>query len=147
LARLISPGIVTDKDFGALVGTADPIALALSTIAGKNEDVSKQIQLYFDPKNPDLVDTKALRGIATAVTASEAPGLIQAYEEAKARATRSAMPEAQRKTIFGDEETIYGLRRFKNQNEGKVKENKTTTHLTDEQLLKMAQERGINLDN
>jgi len=114
VARLISPGVVTDKDFKSLSGAADPLALAFSTIAGRDENVAQQLQRFVDPTNPELVNEDELLNIARAATASEAPSLMNQLQGAKDRAITAGFdPEKkQYQAMFTGTGVIDDLSRF-----------------------------------
>lgn len=114
LARLVSPGVVTEGDFKAMAGAADPMATLMERMSGREgaEPFLQQLQKAYDPTNPTLINTEGLLSIAKSVVGSEAPSILQEYKEADSRARRSGMKERQYNTIFGDSESITGLGRF-----------------------------------
>jgi hypothetical protein len=115
IARLASPGIVTEKEAGALAGGAAGIA-ALATKFDDNgaTDIGDLIRKSIDPNNPDLFDTKGMRQLAKALVSSEAPYLLQQFEDSKAQATTANISKQAFNGIFGDESTtsIASLRKL-----------------------------------
>ena len=107
VARLISPGVVTDKDFSALAGGSTPIAEIMNVIAGRSPDVAGLIRTY-DPTG-EAFDVNGLLDVAKSVTTAETPSLIQSYESAAEMAQRSQMNPRQYKTIFGDNKNVKAL--------------------------------------
>jgi len=129
IARLISPGVVTDADFRNLGGASDPFAFMLNWVKNTDDPDVKGLERYFDPTNPDNVDVAELRRIANATAAAEVPTIIQQLDDAEARAVESGMPEKQRGTIFKGSESIRSLGdRFSPQNA-------PSTELSDEDLV------------
>ncbi len=115
LARLISPGVVTDADFRNLTGAIDPISTALSIISGKGDtgaSIVDSLQQFRDPTNPDLFDADKLLDVAKSVTAAEVPTILDELEGAKGRAGRSGMKTRQYETIFTGLKSIEDLSRF-----------------------------------
>jgi len=115
LARLISPGVVTDADFQAMSGAADPVATLMSRLTEKGESgkpLLEALQASYDPTNPDLIDADAILNIARSVVGAEVPSILQEYKESESRGRRSGMNKRQFNTIFGDSESITGLSRY-----------------------------------
>ncbi|MDB4261542.1 hypothetical protein N9878_01610, partial [bacterium] len=116
VARLISPGVVTDSDFKALSGAADPLQTAISIIAGgKNgASVMEQMQKSIDVTNPDTFDVDALMDLAGSVIAAESPSLFNQWDESKAQAGRAGLSKAALNTFYGGKnrelERLRGLK-------------------------------------
>ena len=111
VARLISPGVVTDTDFRVLSGAADPVAAALALITGRDDGIGQALQAYYDPTNPESFNADALLQVAKDVSTAESSTLFDQYDDASARAQRASMPEEQFNTIFGGaNKNIEGLR-------------------------------------
>ena len=102
LARLVSPGVVTDKDVQQISGAANPWAATLNFIAGKTDKAPelRDLAKYYDPVGN--IDADSMFAVGTNIALAEAPGLLSSYQSAKSMATRSNMPENQYYTIFGD---------------------------------------------
>jgi len=118
LARLISPGVVTDADFQAMSGAADPVATLMARLTEKGDSgkpLLEALQAAYDPTNPDLIDADAILNIARSVVGAEVPSILQEYKESDSRARRSGMNKRQYNTIFGDSESITGLSRYTSQ--------------------------------
>lgn len=113
VARLASPGIVTEKEAGALAGGAQGMA-ALATFfdKGGQEDIAELVRKAIDPNNPDLFDTEGMRNLVKALTASEVPFLLDELESAKSRALTSGISDKAFKTNFGDSTVFDKLDRF-----------------------------------
>ena len=115
LARLVSPGVVTEGDFQAMSGAADPVATLMARLTEKGDSgkpLLEALQAAYDPTNPDLIDADAILNIAKSVVSAEVPSILQEYKEADSRARRSGMNQRQYNTIFGDSESITGLSRY-----------------------------------
>jgi hypothetical protein len=122
LARLVSPGVVTEGDFRAMSGAADPIATIMGRLTDKGDSgkpLMEALQAAYDPTNPDLIDADALLRIANSIVSSEAPAILQEYKESDSRARRSGMNQRQYGTIFGDSTSITGLSKYMPANAGK----------------------------
>jgi hypothetical protein len=74
VARLISPGIVTDKDAAALSGADSSVSAIFGFLNGKGVDTN-QLMRIVDPTNPDTFDIDALLNVAKSVTAAGVPAL------------------------------------------------------------------------
>ena len=109
VARMLSPGIVTDKDFQALTGAADPLAAAMAMLQNKDANIANMLGSYVDPLG-NAFNADALLNIATASAKSESEALMNRYDDAKARGVRSGMNERQLNTIFGGNKTLDALR-------------------------------------
>ena len=113
IARLASPGIVTEKEAGALAGGAAPLmALATMFDKGGDEDTAKLVRRSMDPNNPSNFDTEGLSNLAKALTASEVPFIMEELKGAKSRATTANISKAAFDTNFGDTSSIDSLSRF-----------------------------------
>lgn len=100
VARLISPGVVTDRDAAQLSGAQDPMAYVMNLISGKSPDTAALLRNY-DPFGPNF-DVDGLVNVAKSVTTAEVPALLDQYSQANDRAIRSGMKQRQYRTIFGD---------------------------------------------
>jgi hypothetical protein len=81
-ARLISPGVVTDRDAAAFSGANTNVGAMYAFLSGKGIDVSELVRIY-DPSNPEIFDPDALLNVARSVTASALPAEIARFEDQK----------------------------------------------------------------
>ena len=115
LSRLISPGIVTDKDFTRQLGVAPPVAALMEVVTSGGagaKDAAASLRQYFDPTNPDYINPDSLLTTARNVTAAEVPVLMQELEESKSRARTSGMSDVAYNANFGSIGSIEALSRF-----------------------------------
>lgn len=140
IARLASPGIVTEKEAGALAGGATPLlALAAKFDQGGDEDTAKLIRRSMDPNNPANFDTEGLKALARGLTSSEVPFLMKELEGAKNRA-RPNLSAAAFVANFGDTSAIDSLSRFVEAPDTGDEDQVTqgaAADLSDEELLKL----------
>tara|TARA_R110000764_G_scaffold182673_1_gene268427 strand:- start:210 stop:1388 length:1179 start_codon:yes stop_codon:yes gene_type:complete len=85
VARLISPGVVTDADANAIAGGASTASALLQAIEAEGMDVT-QIMSVLDPRNPSTFDVDALMSVARSVTAAGLPTMLGSYADLQARA-------------------------------------------------------------
>ena len=114
IARLASPGIVTEQEAANLAGGATPLAtLATAFQKGGDEKTADLVRRSIDPNNPAFFDTEGLRALAKGLTASEAPFLMEELTDAKNRAQGNISKRAF-DTNFGEQniKSITGLSRF-----------------------------------
>ena len=112
MARLLSPGIVTNQDFQNLSDSADPVALVLSTLTGKGDagkGIATELQKYYDPTNPELFDKESFLQTALSVAGAEIPTLLGSFEDAKSRAQRAGLRQRAIDTAFGENKNIKAL--------------------------------------
>ena len=96
MARLLSPGIVTNQDFQSLSNSASPIAELLSKLTGKGEqgaNIAENLQRFYDPTNPDLFDKESFLETARNVAGAEIPSIIDSFDGAKDRAVRAGISQ------------------------------------------------------
>ena len=72
VARLISPGVVTDNDARALSGTDTNIGAVFNFLQGKGFDTNQLLKIY-DPTNPEVFSVDNLMNMAKSITASSIP--------------------------------------------------------------------------
>jgi hypothetical protein len=72
VARLISPGVVTDNDAQALAGKATTIGELFSLMNGAGLSTDQLLRIV-DPTNPDIFNIDNLMTIAKSITASSVP--------------------------------------------------------------------------
>lgn len=108
VARLLSPGIVTDKDFQALTGGADPIQTTMAYIADKNADVGNMLASYVDPLGQSF-DGDALLGVARSALLPEAQSLFDRYSDAETRAQTAKMKAGEYDTMFSGRKNLDEL--------------------------------------
>ena len=87
VARLISPGVVTDRDAAAFSGANTNVGAMYEFLSGKGVNVEDLIRIY-DPANPRIFNPDALLSVARNVTASSIPALIAQLEDQKNIATQ-----------------------------------------------------------
>ncbi len=93
VARLISPGIVTDRDASSLSGADTSIGAVFSFLSGKGVDTA-QLMRVVDPTNPETFDVDGLLSIARNVTAAGVPSLqAQLEDEASVADIYGASPQ------------------------------------------------------
>ncbi|HUV85446.1 MAG TPA: hypothetical protein VMV86_07040 [Methanosarcinales archaeon] len=138
LARMISPGVVTETDAKQMAGATDPVTYATSMLFQMAEkDPSKASEFQnaasaleglrrsFDPSDPNTFDVPAFLNIARKVAGAEIPGLKRFYAGAKAKAERSGMKEEYLNTYFGDNEMMKLLDSIENPGANPVATNPT----------------------
>lgn len=102
VARLISPGVVTDRDAQQLSGADTPIGLIYNTLQGKGVDMDALLRVY-DPSNPETFDVDALMATAKNVTAAAIPSILSGYEDEKQAAIQFQAPNAYMRAYFDPE--------------------------------------------
>tara|TARA_B100000003_G_scaffold49138_1_gene43108 strand:- start:8963 stop:10144 length:1182 start_codon:yes stop_codon:yes gene_type:complete len=80
VARLISPGVVTDSDARQIAGADTPISVLMQALQGKGMNID-QILRVVDPTSPETFDVDALMAVADSVTAAGIPGVYDSYED------------------------------------------------------------------
>jgi len=150
MARLLSPGIVTNQDFENLSNSANPASLLLDMLRGKGEEgvnIADELQRYGDPTNPDLFDKDAFLQTARQVAGAEIPTLIGGYEDAQKRARRAGVSDRARKTYFGENSTLTALKKMQSKasiikhpvlgdiSEDQIQEAMKNKNMTREQVL------------
>jgi hypothetical protein len=156
MARLLSPGIVTNKDFESLSNSATPVAELLSRITGKGEqgaNVAENLQRFYDPTNPDLFDKKSFLDTARNVAGAEIPALIDSFNGARDRAGRAGVSEKALDTNFGQNKNfdyltgmleknkpVLNHSKLGNVTEGQIQETMKNKGMTREQVLALLQE-------
>ena len=86
VARLISPGVVTDADARQIAGADTPISAVISALQGRGVD-TEQLLRIVDPTNPDTFDVDQLMAVANSVTAAGIPSIYDAYSDLQRTAT------------------------------------------------------------
>ena len=102
VARLISPGVVTDRDAAALSGAETSVGALFSFLQGKGVDMDQLIRIV-DPANPDTFDVDQLINVAKSVTASAIPSILTGFEEGRNEAIQYSAPEAMMKSLFAED--------------------------------------------
>ena len=74
VARLISPGVVTDRDAAAFSGASKTVTEVMNFLSGKGVDMDA-IMKIADPTNPETFNVDALLDVARNVTSSAFPAL------------------------------------------------------------------------
>jgi hypothetical protein len=99
VARLISPGVVTDRDAAALSGAETTIGTLFNALQGKGVDIDQLVRIV-DPANPDTFDVDQLINVAKSVTSSAIPSILTGIEEGRIQATQYRAPEAMMRSLF-----------------------------------------------
>jgi len=101
VARLISPGVVTDNDANALAGQATTIGELFSLMNGAGLSTDQLMRIY-DPKNPETFDIDGLLSIAKSVTSAGVPSLLAQLEDEASIADIYGASTQFRKAYLGD---------------------------------------------
>jgi len=118
LARLISPGIVTEKEAGALSGGQNTMQFIMENLLSKSDSAEfANVMKGFDPYGESF-DSDAVLKIGESVVASGRQPLIDMYEGSRKRAERAKMPSRAFDTNFGDNENYGFLQSFAGATEG-----------------------------
>lgn len=105
VARLNSPGVVTDNDFAQMAGSQNPVAFALSLISSKGVDPDALFR-GFDPTNPETFDADGVIKTADSLITSQIPVLAKSLDGLKEKARIAEIPENQVDTIFAGTDFI-----------------------------------------
>ena len=108
VARLISPGVVTDRDAASLSGADTSISAIFGFLSGKGLDTD-QLMRIVDPTNPDTFNVDQLMAVAERVTASQIPSLLNTVSDAKNIATNYKASNQFMNSYFGETETMKSL--------------------------------------
>ena len=108
VARLISPGVVTDRDAASLSGADTTISAIFGFLNGKGLDTD-QFMRIVDPTNPDTFNVDQLMAVAERVTASQIPALLNTVSDAKNIATNYKASNQFINSYFGDTKTMKSL--------------------------------------
>jgi len=137
VARLISPGVVTDRDAAAIAGAANPYQAFADVLVERGEgDSVRELQKAFDPTNPKYFDPDGLLDIAKAVTSAEAPVILQQLGETRQRGEASGIKQDRLDAMLTGVESIESLSRFVDQvTEPEAPAVKPAAEMTDEELM------------
>lgn len=88
MARMASPGVVTDRDFANQAGGQSLQAGVINYITnmGQRDPEIASLLASYDPTNPDLLDVDQLVGQARGLITGEAPSILSTYASQKERA-------------------------------------------------------------
>jgi hypothetical protein len=88
MARMASPGVVTDRDFANQAGGQSLQAGVIDYIRnlGQSDPQVASLLASFDPTNPELLDVDALVGQARGLITGQAPSILSTYASQKQRA-------------------------------------------------------------
>lgn len=113
LARLISPGIVTEKEAGALAGGQNTMQYVMEALTSAKEGGAEFANVLkgFDPYGESF-DSDAVLQIGESVVASGREPLIDMYEMSRSRAQRAGMRKKAFNTNFGENENYDFLQNF-----------------------------------
>jgi hypothetical protein len=145
MARLLSPGIVTNQDFTNLSNAANPVAEVLSIITGKGEQgakIAENLQRFYDPTNPDLFDKKAFLKTARDVSGAEIPSLIDIFNDAQNRATVAGISQKAIDTNFGQNTNLDFLKQMIEKNKP-VMNHPTLGDITEGQIQETMNNKGM----
>ena len=113
IARLASPGIVTEQEAANVAGVAStPVELMNYFIKQGDEESAERVRQSIDPLNPELINIDGLDTMANSLIASEAPSILQELDEAKGRARSAKISDRAFETNFGNLKSIEGLSKF-----------------------------------
>lgn len=82
VARLISPGVVTDRDAAAFSGASKTATEIMNFLSGKGVDMNA-IMTIVDPTNPETFNVDALLDVARNVTSSAFPSIQAQFDDQK----------------------------------------------------------------
>ena len=99
VARLLSPGIVTDADFQALTGGANPLQATMAFLSSKNAAVGDMLSSYVDPLGQSF-NSSALLNIADSAFRPEAQATLDQLNDIQARSGKSGLNQRQVNTLF-----------------------------------------------
>lgn len=102
VARLISPGVVTDRDAAALSGAETSVGALFNFLQGKGVDMDQLIRIV-DPANPDTFDVDQLMDVAKSVTASSIPSILTGFEEGRIEALQYNAPKPMMESLFAED--------------------------------------------
>ena len=108
VARLISPGVVTDRDAASLSGAGTTIGEIYSFLSGKGVSVDDLMRIV-DPANPDTFSVDQLIAVANKVTSSQIPSIMTGYEDQRSVAENYGASLAFKKSYFEDQQTFSDL--------------------------------------
>lgn len=148
MARLLSPGIVTNQDFENLSNSANPASVLIDLLRGKGKEgmnVADELQRYGDPTNPELFDKEAFLQTARQVSGAEIPTLIGGYQDAQNRAKRAGVGERARKTYFGENSTLDSLQKMLGKTSS-VMSHPVLGEITQEQLEETAKNKNMTVE-
>jgi len=88
MARMASPGVVTDRDFANQAGGQSLQAGVIDYIRnlGQSDPQVASLLASFDPTNPELLDVDALVDQARGLITGQAPSILSTYASQKQRA-------------------------------------------------------------
>ena len=145
MARLLSPGVVTEQDFKNQANAADPVAQLLALLTGKGDEgakIAENLQRFYDPANPDLFDKKAFLDTARNVSGAEIPALIDTFNDARDRAGRAGVSERALDTNFGQNKNFDFLSNMLEQNKP-VMNHPTLGSVTEGQIQETMKNKGM----
>jgi len=111
IARLNSPGVVSDKEAAQLTGGANPVAAVIAKLQDSGVDMAALLGKHFDPYGEGFDADELLRIGRSLVTSSSSPLLTQ-YEAARSRAQRAGISDLAFQTNFGNNPSYEYLKGF-----------------------------------
>jgi hypothetical protein len=145
MARLLSPGIVTESDFRNLSNSTNPIATVINTLRGKGaegESVVDELQKYVDPTNPDLFDREAFLQTASNVAAAEAPSLIDTLKDAEQRGITAGLSQRAMDANFKNNKNLKALQGMIDANKPVMK-HPVLGNVTEDQIQKTMKNKNM----
>ena len=109
VARLISPGVVTDKDATAMSGAPSPyeaVAYAINNLSISEE----QFMRVVDPLNPTFFNADALLSVARSVTSSQIPSLMNTRDDLANVASQYNASDRFLNSYLGESKTFKNLK-------------------------------------
>ena len=103
MARMASPGVVTDRDFANQAGGQSLQAGVIDYIRnlGQTDLQTASLLAQFDPTNPDLIDVDALVNQARGLITGQTPSVLRTYASQKQRAMDYNPSQTYLKAEFG----------------------------------------------
>lgn len=115
LARLVSPGIVTEQDFQSLTGVANPLAQLFERMranGAEGEEFANSMQQFYDPTNPNLFDREGFMRTVRNTAGGEIPSLMNQFNDARSRAQRAGVSGKALSANFDDNLNFKELQRI-----------------------------------
>jgi len=135
LARLISPGIVTETEASALSGGQNTMQAIFQALSGKGFDVGK-LQTHIDPFG-ETFDAQGLLQVGKSVVASGRKPLMDMFKNSEARARRSGISKKAFDTNFLNNPNFAYLQSFQDAVDQPPPSDVDLSTLTDAELLQM----------
>jgi hypothetical protein len=102
VARLISPGVVTDNDARQMAGANTSAGMIYEFLTGKGFDKEDLLQI-FDPQNPEVFSVDNLMSVARNITGSSLPTTLNSYKDLENRANNYDASESMISSYFNQD--------------------------------------------